>query len=293
MKIMRSGTFAALVAVLTAFAACPASQPASADELPFANLQALQTVPDSELSEMRGKYVPPGTPAASAALNATAPRSLAFAAASPASVVAKQTTTPLGDISGSGQVTYFGLQMVSTWNVPAGGGATQGVAVGANLGIDLQHGTVSATTWSASNNGGLPAPGPNQNTVNGAPPIENNTTGVGQSIQVAGNGNTLNNGASVQIGRDVPTASAPPTTNTCGSACSANIANNAVQVAITTAQGVVQQTVDANGIMQSIQVRSDLNAIQNQLGIQVQLAPSSGFDPGSLLPILQAIPPIH
>lgn len=285
---MKSTPFLTLAAALAAAATLP--HPARADQLP-ALPQTAAAVDDSALADVRGKFVPPAqarvaassvmtTPAAQRAADPLAYRSNASA------------VSPLSGVTGTGPIVYFGVAMTSTWNVTTNG-VTQGVQIGATVNFDLQNHTMNATTWSGSQNGGLPAGTPTGNSVDGAPPTANMSTGVGQSIQVAGNGNTITNQATVAYGNG-PYSSAPvPATNTCGTACAFQIGSNGVAISISTAQGIVSQSIGPNGVQQSAQVWSDLNHITNQLGVNVQTSAhntSSLPNAAQIVTVLPVIP---
>ncbi len=263
------------------------TSPARAGELPA--LPQAQVVSDDTLSQIRGMYVP----AASSRI-AVPPRSIVRDAAGPAALTVTQSATlaqantvnPLSNIANqTGTVTYFGVDMVSTWT-QAGGGGAHGVSAGLDMGFDLAHGQVTVGEWSSSTNGGLTDATPS-GTIGGSG-TSNVSSGVGQNIQIAGNGNTITNTATVTVG-SVDSAIIVPTTNTCGTQCTISIGPDGAQVAIATAQGSVLQTIGPNGILQSAQVSSDMNTISNQLGVRVQVSHVPSFNAGSLLPILQTL----
>ncbi len=277
---MRFGYLSAVAAI----ALCVS--PALADTLPA--LPSAQIVSDDALSQIRGKYVPPQQASASPTSvyrdAASAPVLSTVQNASMASTA--NGVNPLSSINArEGRVTYFGIEMVSSWN-QTGPGGTQGVAAGLDLGFDLAHGQVTIGKWSSSNSGGLPTTAP-AGSINGSA-TSNISSGVGQSIQVAGNGNTISNAASVTIG-SADGAVLVPTTDTCGAQCTITVGQNGAAVGISTPQGSVLQSIGPNGILQSAQVSSDMNTISNQLGVHVQMSASSNFNAGSVLPILQTL----
>ncbi len=275
-----------LASALAAIALCGA--PAIADSLPA--LPSAEIVSDDALSQIRGKYVPPAPPASPRALAyrdalSSAP-SAANAQAVPLSVGQSVATSPLSSIqSASGTVTYFGVQMVSSWN-QTGPSGTQGAEVGLNLGFDLAHGTVSVGKWSSSTNGGLPTSTPSGTVAGPATSIV--SSGVGQTIQVSGNGNAITNTATVVVNGPDSTILLP-TTDTCGQQCSVTVGAGGAGIAITTPQGSVLQSIGPNGILQNAQVSSDMNNISNQLGVNVHMSQTPAFSAGSVLPIIQTI----
>lgn len=264
--------------------------PAFSDE--FDSLAGLQTVSDQTLKQMRGEFIiaPVGGASVAAAIAATQP-SAGPVRALQTGAQAGGAAPSLGNLpSSGGQVVYFGLQVVSSWQVPTASGPA-GVAAGATIGVDLKTGTPTVTTWTSSTNNGLPATPGTGGSVNGTPPAENVVNGVGQSVQIAGNGNSVNNQASVQVGQVVPVFVAGPTPNAppCGAQCSVTFDNTGLHVSIATPHGAISQAVGQNGISQTVQVASDFNQITNQLGVNVQMAPAASFSAGSLLPTINTV----
>lgn len=280
---MKSAPFLALAAGIAIAGTLP--QSARADQLP-ALPQAASAVDDAALAAVRGKYVPPAQ--ARVAPGSVLAAQGAQRAADPLAYRTAAAASPLSGVTGSGPIVYFGVSMTSTWNV-TNNGVTQGVQIGATVNFDLQNRTMNATTWSGSQNGGLPAGTPSGNSVDGAPPTANMTSGVGQSIQVAGNGNVISNQATVAYGTGAYGSPAAPATNDCGAACAFHIGAGGVSISISTAQGVVSQSIGPGGLQQSAQVWSDLNHISNQLGVNVQ---TSGAHAASFLPNASQIVPV-
>ncbi|MHB1552047.1 MAG: hypothetical protein ACYCX6_12750 [Vulcanimicrobiaceae bacterium] len=283
-RIVACGALAAFAA-----AACAAPAFAAGTSNPFAMFAALPTVGDAQLGTMRGRYVVPhsGGPGAVAAATALQPGPGIAGATDGVSAasVARSTHMAGPSISGLGtSVVYFGVQMTSTWQAPSGG-----VAVGLNLGINVQTDSVTISTWSSSNNGGLPAGPATGNSVNGAPPVSGISNGVGQSIQVAGDGNTVVNDAGLVVTQSAPDSVITPTTTTCGSTCTTTIGANSVTIAIATAQGTVSQSIGPDGVLQTVQLNGNSNQIESDLNMQAQVAPSTASGIGNILPILQSL----
>ncbi len=276
---MRIAYFSAVAAA----ALCAA--PVLADTLPV--LPSAPIVSDAALSQIRGMYVPPARQApVPVATITSAMGSPVLANAQSAAFARTAAVNPLSGLgSGAGTVTYFGVEMVSTWTQTSTTG-TQGVSAGVDLGFNLAQGGVSIAKWTSSTNGGLPTTAP-AGSIDGSE-TGSVSNGVGQNIQVAGNGNTISNTAAVIVnGSD--SGFVVPTTNTCGVQCSISIGSNAATVEISTPQGNVLQTIGPNGILQSAQVASDMNTVTNQLGVHVQTSGSPSFNAGSLLPIIQSL----
>lgn len=263
-----------------AFASAMLPVPAHADQFPLLP-SAAAVVDDNSLASIRGMYVP-ATEIRVPASASLAPAGARGAADPFAYRGASAAASPLAGVSGgNAPIVYFGVTMTSSWSV-ASSGVVQSVQVGASINIDVQHRTVSVGTWSGSQNGGLPAGAPTGNAVDGAPPVSNISSGVGQSIQVAGNGNVITNHATVAYGPGPAAAAIAPNSNACGGACSFHADSGGVGISISTAQGVVSQNIGPSGIVQSAQVWSDLNHISNQLGVNIQ----TGSTHASTLPSL-------
>lgn len=256
----------------------------------FPSMPASATlVSDNELSAVRGKYVPPGDRhapllAASATSGDLAASGVVRAAGSNAASPLANVATPQG-----GTVTYFGIQMISTWT--SGTGATASTeSVGMTVGINAGSHALSVHQWSMGTGAGIPAD-TNGNAVNG-PALSNLSSGVGQSVQIAGNGNSATNEATVTFGAGM-TLTPVPVLNTCGTQCSAVVAPNQLMVSIVTPRGTATQSLGNGLIAQSIQAWGNANAITNQLGIAVRTAPAAAAPNSGLstiLPTLTTLP---
>jgi hypothetical protein len=259
--------------------------PAAADSMPL--LPAATTLDDSQLATVRGKFILAAGPqvAARSIVQGTTPASeKAPLTALPQSRVA----SPLANVQSAAvgtTVAYFGISMISSWSVGTGA-QQQGVSVGLNIAVNPSSGSAGVTTWSTSENGGLPNTPGNGNTVTGSP-LQSSSAGIGQTIQVAGNGNTVNNEAVISVGAGSPGQTAVPNSNTCGAQCTAMV--NGINVAINTPQGSVGQSIGGNGVQQSVQIWSDMNTVVNQLGIRVQTAPTSPLNQAGIGLILQTL----
>jgi hypothetical protein len=265
----------------------------------FDALAGLRPISDATLQNMRGEFIVAPVRGATAAAATVGARLDPLLSQSPAAAVASAGRGTLGAglanvSSGGGQVVYFGLQVVSSWQVATATGPA-GVSAGATIGVDLRTGTPSISTWTTSTNNGLPSTPSTGGSIDGTPPATSVVNGVGQSVQVAGNGNSVSNQATVQVGQIVPVLSPGPPSNAppCGAACSVSFDGTGLHVSIATPQGVVSQAVGQNGITQSVALTSDFNQISNQLGVNVQLANPSQFSAGSLLPTIQNVIGIH
>ena len=284
MLVARLTIATVVLAALPFFEAAPAQADATA--FPAMPTDAL-AVSDADLNGIRGKYIPP-TDIRPIALALGTPGSQMLA---PTPAAAATGASPLSNLTGSGSVTYFGIAMVSTWAIKGAAGPTQD-SVGLNVGIDVQSKSVSIQSWSSGSGGGIPG-GPANDSVAGNAPLMNISSGVGQSIQIAGNGNTASNEATVTYGNAAPGLTPVPVINTCGAQCSTTVGNNAFSVSIVTPRGTVSQMVGSGTIGQSVQAWGDANQITNQLGITVHsqaTSPLAGTGMSIILNTLIGIP---
>lgn len=296
--MIRSAAFAGAVVAALAFVIGGASLPAAGDDqaFPAEVLRSLPPLSDVELDSIRGKYVPQpqasSLPVSTIEPNPLADitRSLPAAAPSAARTNVVSGLTDAGLLAGGGQVVYFGIELVSQWQSTGQnqGRLSAGAALGVNLG-DPQRPQLSGVQWTSAQGESMPGSTANGNTVNGAP-LANLGGGIGQSIQVAGNGNAVVNQAQIDIGSSPPTLPVPtPNGNPCTPACNTTMGASGMGVSITVPGGTIAQTVGPNGILQSAQIRSDLNQITNSLIMRVQVAPASGLNVGQLSTVLQGM----
>ncbi len=240
--------------------------PAVADEATIATDAAFTSraapdriVDDDRLATQRGKFVPGGNDA--------------------------------GQLAGS--IVYFGLDMTTTWTT--GGPKATAYRADMNLRLDLsdarapkidivdtssQHG-VAISLVGASSVGDHPVP-VQPGTIDGV--AGSGASGIVQAIQIAGNGNAVTNGASLEISTVTPSfviASANGST-TC-SACSFDTSPAHLGVTIALPGGnSASQVLGANGIAQNAQITSNANTVANALhlalgvrrGAATSLAPS-------------------
>ncbi len=180
-------------------------------------------------------------------------------------------------------VVYFGLQIVSRWTQANG----SGLAVGTNVGLSLDsqgHPHLSVGSYSTQTGGTGQADTSGQGTITGNP--ISGVSGIGQGIQTTGNDNVIKNVATINLVSGRP-GDAPPSGG--GGAPDLSVAGGAGQgrvvfgpdsviVAVNVpGQGVIQQTLGAQGLGQSAQVLSSANNILNQMSLSVGFAPTSGF----------------
>ncbi len=195
----------------------------------------------------------------------------------------------------SGGVVYFGLEIVSRWTQADGAGLSVGTNV--NLGIDGEghpHLSVNSFSHETGSNGGASSSG--HGTITGNPIA--GVSGIGQGIQTTGDGNVIQNAAVINVTSGAAGGSGPSgpsgTRNLSvvggGGQGSVEFNANSVIVAVNVpGQGVIQQTLGAQGIGQSAQVLSSANNILNQMSLNVGFAKSGGFSAAQISTILGAM----
>ena len=189
-------------------------------------------------------------------------------------------------------VVYFGLQIVSRWTQANGAGLSVGTNV--NLGVDGHgHPHLSVGSFSTETNGHGAAGSAGTGTITGNP--ISGVAGIGQGIQTTGDGNVIKNAAVINVAAGAPDGSPPPGSSGAqdlavtgaGGRGSVVFNPNSVTVAINVpGQGIIQQTLGAQGLGQSAQVLSSANNILNQMSLSVGFARTGGFSAAQVGAIL-------
>lgn len=203
--------------------------------------------------------------------------------------------TALGDMRGrylvgSNTVLYFGVQMLSSWQMPDG----RLLSGSALVNIDFRGGSpvVSFTPTVSIVNTGLGGTLADTH----ARAIDSsgvaNATGLVQNIQVTGDHNRVGNTLRLDVLGTVPAgaggSSGPDSAQTISDGASASVALTPDGIGVTLAlddQGLVQQMIRGNGagmgsVLQSAAVLGDNHLITNQLQMTLVL---QQLDPANLL----------
>lgn len=247
------GPSLSLVAALTCVA------PAVADELAVAPTRVEATVADARLADLRGRYVPSDNTAL------------------------------------AGNIVYFGLDMKSLWTT--GTGPTVATyAADLHVGFDFSKpGSPVIDIFKTSSESTMKNPGAGAHSdpgaIAGAPTI-GDAGGLVQAIQIAGNGNTVTNGASISVSTVVPSLTvAPASAGTTCSTCSFSTDDSNFGVTIKLPDGSnASQLLTPNGISQSVRVTSDFNTIANQLKLALGVGP--GAAPGGASAVNAFVAPL-
>jgi hypothetical protein len=188
-------------------------------------------------------------------------------------------------------ILFFGLVMKSTLG-PQPGLPGDMLSAGVALGVDLSGTTPKVTTsltWATETDASLATPG--------SPPGSSGALGklnggVGQVVQIAGQGNTAGNSAVINLTTSAPKFVPPtaPAGTPCGTLCKSKIDPDGVQVMVSMpGAGSAAQTINPQSILQAIALDGNLFQAFNSLQIDVQLGPTSPNSVSGLSTVLQAI----
>lgn len=183
-----------------------------------------------------------------------------------------------GRFEASNSIVYFGLEMQSHWV----DGSGNGVTVGTDISLSLKGADPLVINSYAQNTGSGIKKKTTQNRQITGDPLAS-VSGVGQSIQVVGDNNTIRNVSAVNVASGATRLSAvdgqKDVTDRSGAATGqVRIINNTVSLGIhVPGQGFVQQTLGAQGLAQSAQVLSDANNVLNQMSLSVGLRAVKGI----------------
>lgn len=208
-----------------------------------------------------------------------------------------------GKFASDHQVVYFGVEMVSQWQTPTGNLVT----AGANLNIDFRgdSGTPSVqyapTVTIVQQGQASVAPSDNTNIVSGGAGLSN-VSGVSQSIQVAGQSNSIRNGIDMRVESASASqsglvsdvlqgqAGAVSANGSDGTVATVTLANNSIGVQVTVpGQGQVMQQIRNQGMFQSARIGGDLNQIHNAITMHIGINTGSGSSVGSAYNALQGL----
>jgi hypothetical protein len=187
-------------------------------------------------------------------------------------------------------ILFFGLVMKSSLGPKLGPGDT--LSAGVALGVDLSGTTPKVTTsltWATETDASLASPGSSPGS-SGA--LGNLNGGVGQVVQIAGQGNTAGNSAVINLTTSAPKFVPPtvPAGTPCYTLCKSKIDPDGVEVMVSMpGAGSAAQTINPQSIVQAIALDGNLFQAFNSLQIDVQLGPTSPNSVSGLSTVLQAI----
>ncbi len=190
-----------------------------------------------------------------------------------------------GKFVSAGQITNFGVQMVTEWVTASGERINASAMLSVNMAGSQPKASFkpSITIQQVQPAGSVSAQ--NGNFVSGSKGLEQ-VTGVVQSIQVAGKSNGIANGIGISIKRSHGANTYNPdgdgyTNNMhlmtpAGNSADISLANNGLSVGVKVAdQGHAMQSIKSvamgNGqVMQSVQLGGDLNQVNNLINLEIQ-----------------------
>lgn len=199
-----------------------------------------------------------------------------------------------GKFVSSGQVMYFGVEMVTRWQTAAG----EVIRAGAEFGVNFAGHTPRVEfrpTITAEHNGTPSLQTAQGNSMASGAGGLDNVSGVVQNIQVAGTSNGVGNtiGMNVEMlsspstaPASAPAANGPETQSVqtaSGTTATVSMAGNGIGVAVTVPdQGrAVQQirNVAQGGgqVLQSVQLGGNLNQIHNLINLNVKMDATNGL----------------
>lgn len=203
-------------------------------------------------------------------------------------------------VAGDHQVAYFGVQMMTRWQTRDGASVESGVAL--NVNADYRP-TITIVNNETAGTGGGTTTGGSERIVAGN--ALNTVQGVGQSIQIGGDGNAIRNDIVLNVGPSVGqgTTVATGSLDTAGNQVIHN-ANGSVTTVVLNSGGlrlgvafpgqgtVSQQLRTGGGVFQSAAIGGDLNRIASSITINASTAslnPLNGHAFQSALNSLQGL----
>ncbi|MDP1595906.1 MAG: hypothetical protein Q8S46_01105 [Methylotenera sp.] len=210
-----------------------------------------------------------------------------------------------GKFASNNQVMYFGIEMVSQWQTPSGNLVT----AGANLNIDFQvNGStptvqyVPTVTIVSQGQDAASAQNGSTNSVSGGAGLAN-VSGVSQSIQVAGQSNSINNGIDMQVNISSSAQAGGLVSSALqghagsvsanaddGTVATVTLSHNSIGVSVVVpGQGQVLQQIRNQGMFQSARIGGDLNQIHNNITMHIGLNSASGAGSAGAFAALQGL----
>jgi len=164
-----------------------------------------------------------------------------------------------------GSIVYFGVEMQTNWT----SGSNQ-TPMRSTMNVALNSsGNIFLPTITYSVNGSLPQATQNTNNRVEGSGIKN-IQGVTQAIQIAGNGNSIQNGMSLNVVKGSPTSAGSGLPLSEGAhrvnnTTTMTVQNGQLSMAINNGGNSIRQGIGSNGLFQVAQVGTNMNIIQNQM----------------------------
>jgi hypothetical protein len=188
-------------------------------------------------------------------------------------------------------VLFFGIVMQSTLQAQNGSALSAGAAFGVNLASNVPK-IVTNLTWANQN-----MPGGNSGITPGtgsSVALSKLGSGVGQVVQIAGQGDQGFNQTSIDLTTQAPNGFLPtsaPSGTACQGLCQASVNSNGVQIGVNIpGLGSATQTINPQLILQGINLHGEMAQAVNTMNLYVQLGNSPAFTTTGINTVLQAIP---
>jgi hypothetical protein len=188
----------------------------------------------------------------------------------------------------------FGLLMQSSLG-PQTGQPGDVLSAGVAFGVDLSGKTPKITTnmtWTTQSDPGLASPG--LLSGGGSGPLGKLNGGIGQVVQIAGQGNSAANVATIDLTTTPPAPLVSPTVpggTACDALCQAEITKNGIRVMVSMpGEGSATQTINPQSIVQGVMLNGNLAQALNSLQLEIQLGPTNPESVSALSTVLQTIP---
>ncbi|WP_427961800.1 hypothetical protein [Acidithiobacillus sp.] len=173
-----------------------------------------------------------------------------------------------------GKIVYFGVEMQTNWTAP-----NNQTSMSSTMNVALNsQGNIFKPTITYTMQGTLPqSKSSATNNVSGEG--LNNIQGVTQAIQIGGNGNSVQNGMSLNVIKGAPNTASEGNTMTVGT-----LSNNGVtmtvqpgqlSMALTNDGTTIRQGIGSNGVFQISQVGTNMNNIQNHMALTLGVNPGT------------------
>lgn len=190
-------------------------------------------------------------------------------------------------------ILFFGLLMQSSLG-PQPGQPGDELSAGVAFAVDLSGKTPVITTnltWAKQSAPGLANPGLPSG---GSGALNNLGGGIGQVVQIAGQGNSAANVATIDLTNTPPAPLVSPTVSggaACDVLCQAEVTKNGVLVKVgMPGEGSATQTINPQSIVQGVMLNGNMAQAINSLELVIELGPTNPNSVSELSTVLQSIP---
>lgn len=211
-----------------------------------------------------------------------------------------------GRYAGPAGIIYFGVDMVTQWQMQDGRMLQSGVKMSVDKQFRPTITVVSQTTAPSTQTVSQPSTGQGNVTISGG---LGNVSGVAQSIQIGGDGNAIRNDLNMNIRMNASDAEANTSAAqglALNNAGTTKISENGATTTFTLSSNNLSMAINVDGknqvlqqlrggatanagFMQSAQIVSDLNQIHNTITINAGLSAATGISGSALQSSLQTM----